>query len=275
MTTTKPTPDEVRAAIAKADWHGLLDLASRLGLDIWEVRNSCPDGYDSVRWVTDSLLRAVGVEPDPEPESVDLDSDPEVRVTALVMAWPVEHRTALASGRHSDERQPIVLVDEPMVAVSCGPTQGRALKALGCRYQRVRQLPDELAAMRCWVGRRTAQLRDWIAASDALVVPWKLGLAKPKESGRVNHNRPGERVEWAFRQDVTPTQRFVLVALAHGYRPKAGGCQYSLKALARRTGYNPATVKRALKALADKGIVRVEARSDGRVRRANKYLPLF
>jgi len=83
----------------------------------------------------------------------------------------------------------------------------------------------------------------------------------------------GKAVIAALNAEVKkPSAKFVLVAIASAYNEHTHICAPSRKRLANETGYDLSTIKRAIKALSQAGLIRTIPRSDysGR-QRSNQY----
>lgn len=79
-------------------------------------------------------------------------------------------------------------------------------------------------------------------------------------------------VDWAWEQDTkTPTEKLVLLALARKCGDK-GTCWPSIRLLADQTGTAERTVKRALKALKDRGVIAVRERFNDRRQTSSLYV---
>lgn len=71
-----------------------------------------------------------------------------------------------------------------------------------------------------------------------------------------------EAINWAFRQKVPSTEKFVLVVLAD-YADEEGSCFPGQKRIAEKVGGSERTVRRSLKSLEARGLIRRERRSRG------------
>ena len=80
---------------------------------------------------------------------------------------------------------------------------------------------------------------------------------------------------WVWGQDLTPTQRLVLLALSeraawHDFRER-WECVPSYPRLADMTGYSRGTVRRTISQMVAKNILTIEPRFDGLGRQKNNY----
>lgn len=81
-----------------------------------------------------------------------------------------------------------------------------------------------------------------------------------------------EAMTWAVKQDLPALQKLVLLLLANRHNMDTGRCMPSHDKLARDCGMSKTAVKSAINALADKGLLEIERRSDGSVNLTNQYL---
>lgn len=81
-----------------------------------------------------------------------------------------------------------------------------------------------------------------------------------------------EAMTWAVKQDLPALQKLVLLLLANRHNVDTGRCMPSHDKLARDCGMSKTAIKSAINALADKGLLEIERRSDGSVNLTNQYL---
>lgn len=82
-------------------------------------------------------------------------------------------------------------------------------------------------------------------------------------------------VNWVWQQELTPTQRLVLLALNervawHDFRGR-WECVPSYERIAKMTGYSRGTVAREITKMVTKGVLTIEPRFDGLGRQKNNY----
>lgn len=85
----------------------------------------------------------------------------------------------------------------------------------------------------------------------------------------------GSLIGWIWKQQLTPTQRLVLLSLNertawHDFRQR-WECSPSYKNLAASTGYSRTTVLRSINDMANSGVLTIEPRFDGLGRQKNNY----
>jgi uncharacterized phage protein (TIGR02220 family) len=76
---------------------------------------------------------------------------------------------------------------------------------------------------------------------------------------------------WAWEQDCTPTEKFVLLALAD-HAKDDGTCWPGMRRLAEKTGYTRRTVINAIKSLGEKGLLSSAPRHNAGIQTTNLYL---
>jgi len=80
-----------------------------------------------------------------------------------------------------------------------------------------------------------------------------------------------ECVEWAYQQDISASQKFILVTLAH-FANKDYECYPAIETLSKKCGVNRSTAMRAIKKLVDEKYLETFSRGgDGHGRQTNIY----
>jgi DNA-binding transcriptional MocR family regulator len=75
---------------------------------------------------------------------------------------------------------------------------------------------------------------------------------------------------WAWEQDCTPTEKFVLLALAD-HAKDDGTCWPGMKRLAEKTGFTRRTILNAIKSLGSKGLLESSPRHNAGLQTTNLY----
>ncbi|NIJ79599.1 helix-turn-helix domain-containing protein [Xanthomonas cannabis] len=80
-----------------------------------------------------------------------------------------------------------------------------------------------------------------------------------------------QALTWAVQQQLPVQQKMVLLMLANRTNPDHGRCDPSHQKLAADCGMSSDSVKRAIRALADQGLLSIRRRRDGDVSLPNQY----
>lgn len=80
-----------------------------------------------------------------------------------------------------------------------------------------------------------------------------------------------EAMAWAVRQELPCQQKIVLVMLADRVNKDTGLCCPSMDRLAKDCGLSKSSVKQAIRALREKGLVAARRRTDGTTNLSNEY----
>jgi DNA-binding transcriptional ArsR family regulator len=80
-------------------------------------------------------------------------------------------------------------------------------------------------------------------------------------------------MDWAFSQNLPPSEKLVLLSLADHYNGQTGVCIPGQKSLAEQTSMSVRTIQRHLKALEDRGLIvrKARFRPEGRGRTSDRY----
>lgn len=76
---------------------------------------------------------------------------------------------------------------------------------------------------------------------------------------------------WAWEADLSPSQKLVLLALAHCHNGRTGQCNPRVSTIVDKTGLGERRVKGILKELREAGYIRPDRRRKGRRQASNQY----